>query len=284
MPHEENMGVGEKKEPAAPQNGLTQSIVRAELDMREKGGSEDSGGPFVLRAHAEEDSFAGESMPSPVHWSIAWSDLMMTMFIFFLVLYVYKDANKIFLSSEGLGGDYGRVVGSVSPFEGGGLFDSGETMEKSMSKIYDFSKQTLQREKLDSFASVDLIADEAVRIRMTGDLLFDSGQIELKDDARISLRIVAELLKRTPYIINVVGHTDDVPLRSGIYSSNWELSAMRAGAVARFLIDEMEIKPERIYLTGHASYMPMMPNDTPAHRAANRRVEIIITKRMPYNQ
>lgn len=236
--------------------------------------------------HEEGDLFRRAHMPRTTHWSVAWSDLMMTMFILFLVMYVYKDANKIFLSSEGIGGDLGKVAGVGAPLDGGGgLMGDGEfPLESSMAKIYDFSRQTVEKENLGSFASVNLAPDEAVRIILTGDLLFDLGMAELKPEAKKSLRIIADLIRWTPYVINVVGHTDDVPVTSGRFPSNWELSMVRASAVARFMIDEMKLPPHRFYISGHASYRPIKPNDTTQNRAANRRVEIVVTKDMPASE
>lgn len=235
------------------------------------------------RVHEEDDFFRRLHMPRSTHWSIAWSDLMMTMFILFLVMYVYKDANKIFLSSEGLGGDTGKVVGAGAPLDSGGglLGDSELPLEKSMSKIYDLSRQTVEEEDLGGFATVNLVPDETVRIILTGDLLFDLGMTDLKPDAKRSLKVIAGLIRRTPYMINVVGHTDDVPITSGRFPSNWELSALRASAVARFMIGEMKMPAKRFYITGHSSYRPVKPNDSRKNRSINRRVEIVITKEMP---
>lgn len=258
------------------------SALEERLTGKGGDGLEDEVEAAFPRVHIEEDPFTRRDMPPPVQWSVVWSDLMMTMFIFFLVMYVYKDANKIFLGNEGLGSDYGKIADTMDPFSGGGPLGEGEGLEKSMVKIYDFSKQILEKENLQSFASVSIISDDAVRIRLSSDLLFDSGQVELSPVARSSLLVIANILRRTPYVINIVGHTDDVPVRSPLYANNWELSVMRASAVARFLVEDMRLPPERLYISGHASYMPIRPNDTPRNRAANRRVEIVITKKMPF--
>ncbi len=228
------------------------------------------------------DIFQRDHMPRATHWSISWSDLMMTMFILFLVLYVYKDANKIFLSSEGLGGDTGQVVGAGAPLsQGGAIFGDSKTVEKTMTQIYDLSRKAIEKENLGTYASVNLVPDKTLRIVLANDLLFDSGTVELTADAKRSLRWVSELLKKTPYAINVVGHTDNIPVHTDQYSSNWELSAVRASAVARYMINELGLPAERFYVTGLASFEPVMPNDTPEGRAANRRVEIVITKEKP---
>jgi len=71
----------------------------------------------------------------------------------------------------------------------------------------------------------------------------------------------------------VSGHTDNVPIRNGAYRSNWELSAARAATVGHRLLDA-GLAPERLMVSGHADTQPRAPNDTPANRAINRRVDI----------
>ena len=83
-------------------------------------------------------------------------------------------------------------------------------------------------------------------------------------------------------MINLVGHTDDLPIHTEQFPSNWELSTTRACKVARFLIDEMHIPAEKFYISGHASYQPLKQNYGGKDRAVNRRVEIIVTKEKPY--
>ena len=120
-----------------------------------------------------------------------------------------------------------------------------------------------------------------MRIILTGDLLFDVGESELSSEARTSLQTVVEVMRHTPYMINIVGHTDNLPMRSNRFKSNWELSVARASTVARFLIDEIGMNPNQFVVSGYASYRPIEPNTTAENRAKNRRVEIIVSKRLP---
>ena len=79
--------------------------------------------------------------------------------------------------------------------------------------------------------------------------------------------------------IHVSGHTDNVPIAPHNrykYPSNWELSAARAAAVVRFLIDQSDLAPENLEAVGHSFFKPIAANDTPENRAQNRRVEIVI--------
>jgi chemotaxis protein MotB len=152
----------------------------------------------------------------------------------------------------------------------------------AIQKIYDLSKATLDVEKLRSFASVNLVQDKAVRIILTGDFLFDIGKAELREEAKASLKKIAGILRKTPYMVNLVGHTDDLPIHTEQFPSNWELSTTRACRVARFLIEDMHIPAKKFFVSGHAFYQPIKANHGAENRAANRRVEIIITKERPY--
>lgn len=231
-----------------------------------------------------EDLFRHSKMPKTLHWSVPWSDLLMTMFILFAVMYFYQISSHEVLSNEGRetevapGDTTGAAIGST----GRGLGDSTGTLNEAISNIYDLSKQTVKAKDLEHFASVDLVPDKAVRIILTGDLLFDTGKADLKPKARRSLETIAEIIRQVPYMVSVVGHTDNVPIHSDKFPTNWELSAIRACEVARFLIEETRIPAERFYVSGHSYHQPVNPNDTAKNRASNRRVEIIITKERPY--
>ncbi|MBF0336510.1 MAG: flagellar motor protein MotB [Nitrospirae bacterium] len=86
---------------------------------------------------------------------------------------------------------------------------------------------------------------------------------------------IAEIINRYPgLMVEIDGHTDNVPIRTALYPSNWELSAARATSVLRYFIAKHDIEPSRLYVKGNADSRPITPNDTPEHRAQNRRVEI----------
>jgi chemotaxis protein MotB len=87
-------------------------------------------------------------------------------------------------------------------------------------------------------------------------------------------------LKNEPFNMEITGHTDNVPIRSPVFPSNWELSAVRASSVVRLLADS-GIAPERLYAIGREASQPIAPNDTPENRARNRRVELMILSSMP---
>jgi chemotaxis protein MotB len=107
-------------------------------------------------------------------------------------------------------------------------------------------------------------------------LFFDSGRADLKDTGKEVLKKVGEAIKGyNDKIIRVVGHTDNVPIKTKAFPSNWELSVARATTVVRYL-QEVGIPPDRMVASGRAEYAPVAENDTPEGRKKNRRIEITL--------
>jgi len=117
---------------------------------------------------------------------------------------------------------------------------------------------------------------EGLKITLNDRLLFDSGSAELKKDAQKFLNIVANTIKKSPVKAVVTGYTDNVPIHSGLYPSNWELSTMRAINAMRYMADDFKIPMDRIEARGCGEYQPVENNDTPEGRARNRRVEVML--------
>jgi chemotaxis protein MotB len=249
-----------------------------------------------------------KSQPAPIHWAVGWADLMMTMFVLFLVMYLYQSTQQRQMAKHGLAspliktvqqgqsaqgvrtkqqeiksGDSGksekeRQTVERQKQETGMLDDRQDDNKMEMARLYDLAVLTLRDQDLAKFADIELSPDRTVRIVLAADLLFPSGNADLGSTAREKIQKIASLLQKTPYMINVVGHTDNVPIKSGLFASNWELSVMRATTVARFLIEEMGVPASQFSVTGHSYYQPQVHNDTSGNRAKNRRVEIIVSR------
>ncbi len=120
-----------------------------------------------------------------------------------------------------------------------------------------------------------VLGDKGVTIRADSQLLFGPGQNNLKAEAAAIMEEVAELAALFPYKIMVEGHTDDRPIRSPQFPSNWELSAARAVAGVRHLIDIGGLEPSRIAAAGFADTQPLNSNETEEGRQKNRRIEFV---------
>jgi chemotaxis protein MotB len=119
------------------------------------------------------------------------------------------------------------------------------------------------------------VSDQGVTLRIASSQLFDSGKADLKPQTRTVLETLGQFLRKFPNTVWVEGHTDSVPIRNDRFPSNWELSAGRAAAVARFF-EGSGVDPQRLAAVGYGEYRPLASNETEEGRARNRRVEIFL--------
>ncbi len=121
-----------------------------------------------------------------------------------------------------------------------------------------------------------VIRDGRMIIALPNDVLFDSGKTAIKPDGVAALTQVAEVLATIPdRHFLVAGDTDDVPIHTSRFPSNWELSTARAVEVVKLLVDK-GVKPEVLAAAGYGQFDPVAANDSPEHRAQNRRIEIVL--------
>jgi chemotaxis protein MotB len=117
--------------------------------------------------------------------------------------------------------------------------------------------------------------DSWVEVDISTDILFGSGSAQLAAPAVQVLQRLADSLKAFPNALRVEGHTDNLPISTAAFPSNWELSAARAASVVHLFMDR-GVSPERLSVMGFGPYRPAMPNDSASGRNANRRVEVVI--------
>lgn len=116
-----------------------------------------------------------------------------------------------------------------------------------------------------------------VYIDISDKLLFKSGKYDVTEEAKVVLGKVATVLKNQPDIeFMVEGHTDNVPFARGVLLDNWDLSVKRATSVVRILQNQYGLDPAKMSAAGRGEYSPLMPNDSPESKAANRRTRIVI--------
>ncbi len=146
----------------------------------------------------------------------------------------------------------------------------------------------LLRSKLDSLVKLGLsvsVRNNRMVISMPGDVLFDSGRVDLKQEGERILRQVAQVIRSDAQLnartFQVAGHTDDRPLGGGPYKDNWGLSLMRARQVLIFLITPVDeegggLNPRRWSAAGYGDTDPVVPNNSPENMRQNRRVELVV--------
>jgi chemotaxis protein MotB len=143
------------------------------------------------------------------------------------------------------------------------------------------------RRALDA-ALADAIAESRVEVTqdirglvvsMPDEAAFPSGGIEIASLALGVIDRVAGAVRDLSHPIQIEGHTDDLPIRTARYGSNWELSTARAAAVVAYLIGVAGVEPTRLSAAGYGEFHPRVPNSSAANRARNRRIEIVVLER-----
>ena len=113
--------------------------------------------------------------------------------------------------------------------------------------------------------------------------MYQQGDSSLKPASDAILARIAALVRGTRHRVMIEGHTDDIPIQTARYPSNWELSTARAIAAMRFLVDH-NVDAERVGVAGYADQRPVAPNDGPENRATNRRVEFVFIRETPLEE
>jgi chemotaxis protein MotB len=218
-------------------------------------------------------------------WVVTFGDLMSLLLCFFVLLLSFSEMDRK---------KYKMVSGSMAQAFGiqkeKPVFESprGEKMiakefdqaiaiskiEAAIKPIIDDIKN--EYEELKDAVELE-IGEDTVTIRMMGETTFDSGKAKLHPAFRPLLKKIGEVLSQTKGEIIIAGHTDNVPLKGGLFGSNLGLSMARAGSVAEYLLQTTSIDPKRLSTMGFGEYRPLTSNDAARGRRKNRRVEIIVS-------
>ena len=169
-----------------------------------------------------------------------------------------------------------------------GLNQENEKLKEEKESLYSLLlKENHTPDSADSFLdflkdnnlmeSVNIIeGNKGMVIRFKDGVLFESGEASISKGGFTVLNEITEKIKDIPNLIIIEGFTDNVPIKTSEFPSNWELSVARAIGVAKFMIDDMGINEERISVSGFGEQRPIDSNDTAEGRANNRRIEITI--------
>lgn len=241
-------------------------------------------------------------------WLVSYADFITLLFAFFVVMYSVSSVNegKYKVLSETLEGVFQATQRTIKPIQIGQEGASAPTSEDVTVQPFDNPdrnpvdggiedgkggegqgeeqlKQIADQfyQNLSELIDQNLVAvnenDQWVELSLRNSLLFSSGDAVPVDAAFPLLDKIAGILKAFPNAILVEGFTDNVPIRSSLYPSNWELSAARSAAVVRLLVFG-GVTPDRLAAVGYGEHQPVARNDTAEGRQINRRVVLLISK------
>ncbi len=225
-------------------------------------------------------------------WMVTFGDLMSLLLTFFVLLLSFSQMDVA--KFKELAGSLERAFGVqrhkpvYEPPKGLKMvardFDQtfveqasvGETDQPPQDELIKQLHQLLAPLEAQGLVELEL-EDDYLVLRLLGHVTFDSGRADIKPDMIPTLRAIGEIIGVTERDVFVAGHTDNVPIRGGLYRSNLDLSVARAASVVGFFIQEKLVPADRIATMGFGEYRPLVPNDSAANRRKNRRVEIILT-------
>lgn len=216
-------------------------------------------------------------------WLVSYADFITLLFAFFTSLYAMSSVNegKYRVLSESLAVSFNSSIYNSGGHANGASFvkqgsrnitsDFRSVFSNRYDKIRDALKELEKNKKL-SF----VIDENTLTIRISESVLFTPGKDQLIDDAHPVLDEVISILSALPNNIRIEGHTDNIPINTERFPSNWDLSSARAIAILKYFIKEHGFDPARLSALGYGEYRPIDTNDTPSGRLKNRRVDIMV--------
>lgn len=219
-------------------------------------------------------------------WLATYGDMMTLLLVFFVLLFSMSnvDSQKYRAVVQSISGSLGMLDSgttvSMEPLINNYPSDSptdSPTVNKEFSDLQEELQKMLEDQNLKGRVKLEL-NERGLTVRFLDNVLFDSGKADLKPEAKEIIDNVSAILQQSKKKITVEGHTDNVPISTYIYPSNWELSTTRAVNVVKYMIDFGQIDPIRLSAAGYADQHPISDNNTPDGRKNNRRVDMVILR------
>ncbi|MGD8991740.1 MAG: flagellar motor protein MotB [Desulfobacterales bacterium] len=238
----------------------------------------------MSKRHQKKGSSVGEGESGP-GWEIVYSGFILILLCFFIMLcsfstmeeakvtqFLRSFSNAVSFLPGGIQLESGSVILPESP----GMVSS----RSEMAKLSEHLKLLSNRFNLKDEIKV-LLSEEGLVMRLPEQTLFESGVATISPEALPLLEKVGAIIAQTHYLIRIKGHTDNVPIHTFLFPSNWELSTARAVNVLRYFIERHQIDSQRMSAEGFAEFQPLAANDSTENRAKNRRVEVIFIQPDP---
>lgn len=217
-------------------------------------------------------------------WLVSYADFVTLLFAFFVVMFAHSnmDKSKLQQFAEQFQNQMERLPPVPPPKSA-----ASKTAEKAALPTHEDLTMAEMKGSIEQIEK-DLLPEiqqgkielslqaRGLIMSLRESAFFDPGRAELHPDSLKIMTKVAEALTRIPGQIRLEGHTDNAPIRTDLYPSNWQLSSARAISVLRLLSARYKIDSDRLAAAGFGEFRPLVANDTPENRAKNRRVDVVI--------
>lgn len=204
-------------------------------------------------------------------WLVSYADFITLLFAFFVVLFATGQSDK--RKKTELAESIQAAFSQMGFFESHAKAESIDARPESLPKMRQRLMEIARPELVSGVIAIhDSPNGLVISLHEAG--FFDSGSASVRSSALPVLSRIAAILPDVP--LRVEGHTDDVPIHTAQFASNWELSSSRASTIARLLLDHANVHAEAMSVAGYAEYHPVADNSTAEGRARNRRVDIVL--------
>lgn len=228
-------------------------------------------------------------------WLVPYADILTLLLALFIVLFASADANKTKFTqmAQSLSAAFS---GSPSVFDNNRAISPELDASKPDQAKDENSKQQAQlretvellkvKQELDQYIQNNklvgelnaVLTEDGLMIRIKDSALFPSGSADLREESQRLGVEIAKMLKPLNQKVVISGHTDNVPINTREFPSNWELSSRRAVNFMRYLLTLENLKPERFSAVGYGEYRPIESNNADEGKSKNRRVEVLIMR------
>lgn len=215
-------------------------------------------------------------------WLLSYADFITLLMIFFVVMYSMStvDKNKFQQMAQYLGAVFGNGNPTQITSKDGGLSGLLPDMQNNPKIELNETMQRLEKyieeNKLEPAATIRM-DERGLVVSLNESLLFKSGSADVGAEAATMLSKITNAIIMLPNYVRIEGFTDNVPINTARFPSNWELASQRAINVMDILISN-GLEPAKVSAVSYGEHRPEVPNDTPEHRQLNRRVDIVIIK------
>lgn len=224
----------------------------------------------------------GKSKRNSENWLVTYADLMTLLLVFFVLLYtlmptidqeVFDEFVSYFQQSSGF---FESNHMKKEDYETQAETEAEEVLQEERIEYWQAFTDFLEEEELSPDIEVEMVSN-GVKITLSDSLTFESGSSDLLPLAEVVLNEVAKKIDDQISEIEVQGHTDNVPISSMQFQSNWHLGAARSVSVVQYLQNQSVVNAERFKASSYGEYKPVADNETEIGKRRNRRVEIYLT-------
>jgi chemotaxis protein MotB len=240
--------------------------------------------PAKTAARAAESKFRNRPKEQQLEtagmmrWLLTYADMITLMLALFIILFALSTISRVKVQefAKLVSAGFDNTWSVNQPPNGGTNGEQSFNASSNIPAVQRELQQYVQEHNLQNQVQVRLDRRGLVVTLLSDKSYYDSGSAELRPETKAILDEIDKFIKKNTNLIRVEGNTDDVPIHTSAYPTNWELSTARAVGVVRYLVEHDGLDPTRVSAAGYGEFRPRRPNDTDANRQQNRRIDVVL--------